>query len=249
MKTIKYDQILSGMLLIYMMAEIFGVSSTGIAFVWNAGLMKLKADSWFLLTIPVGILCVKKCLDGERSVTCLTAASLWGLAALIHVAVLCRRLIYFVTHRDAWEYTDQALKHVLSCSVMMGTGMAEEDMKYLIPDCNTTLLLSHIMAGRGILIGIVASTMITGILLRLLYQGWKREGEDRILILGSSLVMTVMLLINVLVNFRVIPFGIIPSFLPLMTYNTGDGMISLIMILIPIALLIRPKEKHAAPFA
>ena len=91
--------------------------------------------------------------------------------------------------------------------------------------------------------------ILAGLLLILLYKGWKREGEDRILILGSSLVMTVMLLINVLVNFRMIPFGIIPSFMPLMTYNTGDEMISLIMLLIPIALLIRPKEKHPASFA
>lgn len=223
------ELVLMLMVLVYLVAEVLCVSDIGIVFVLRIGTFNIKNITLLLLTVPVAAACIYKAIAGGKSFAYLVSG-VWAGTVLCKILGFTKSIgnLQMTMYRDSYTYG--ALTQVMSSSKLLGRGMEADAVKAVLPEYKTGLMISNIMAQNGIIIGLILVGIIISVPAVILIKSRNIAGVEGVIIKSSCLTIVGMLIINLMMNLRILPYFSATTFMPFVSANIGEQMASIILL-------------------
>ena len=233
---LRYAEIFS--LFIFFIGSIVGYNNrleTRSSYLLNCGELKIRMYTFMLLNLPfLGIWLYKKIKQHGTDFWVLKFLSIFT------IEMVCVRLILRSEKIKIWlmslvgktesEYIYNILKRAQLNYRIWDESVFFEDILYYLPEAEDTLLLTYYISQYGIVIG--CCTFIALIILFIKIFNDFTECKFQEAVVGNLCVAVLfsLMILNVLVNFRLLPFLSHRTFLPFFTQNFGENIYSYILM-------------------
>lgn len=231
MKLEKNEIALLVLLAVFYLAGLLGQSDIGLAFVFRAANFSMLAHTWFLLTIPFGTVSLYRILiKGEASHLAILINVIWFVTMLLELKWIVTRFIEAFEWYGRDRYVYNTLTQIMNSSRLLGRGMTAADIKYILPEPTTTMMFSNIMAQCGIAVAVALAVVIAVVLIAIIVRGRNQGIENKLMIMASCATLLVMLILNILINLRVLPPVSVITFIPFASGNIGHVIVSICLL-------------------
>lgn len=238
----KVEIVLMVLTIIYFWAECFNISDVGIVFAIKMGTFCITNSTWFLLTIPFATACIYRTVKDKHNICSIVTSLIWGIVLICKITVFIKSIRVYIEYGGKESYVYEILKTMFAKSQIIGRGMSVNEIHAVLPEYNTSLLFSSIMAQYGIIASVAIVSIIMSILAIILYTSRNIEGVNGVIIRTSCLTLLGIQLMNLFMNLRVIPFSSFTTFMPFCSADAGEMAVSFLLICVAIVGIVNGKN-------